>query len=64
MADQENVRATPDEKVVHRAKVWRDRDREATANRCDATRRAEYHARQQLREVVDLLEKNGRDERR
>jgi hypothetical protein len=59
MTQQENVRATPDEKVVHRAKAWRDRDKEATANRCDDTKRAEYFARQQLREAVDMLEKKG-----
>lgn len=59
MKDQEDIRATPAEKVVHRAKAWRDRDKAVTANRCDATRRAEYFARQQLREAVDMLEKKG-----
>lgn len=55
----ESRTATPDEKVVHRAKVWRDRDKEATASRCQDTKRAEYLARQQLREAVDMLEKRN-----
>jgi hypothetical protein len=57
MRDQQNTTATSHEKVVHRAKAWRDRDKAAIANRCDDTQRAEYFARQQLREAVDMLEK-------
>jgi hypothetical protein len=60
MAHQEDRRATPGEKVVQQAKVWRDRDKAAIANRCDDTKRAEYFARQQLREAVDMLEKKDR----
>jgi hypothetical protein len=59
MPDQEHNKATPGEKVVHQAKVWRDRDKAAIANRCDDTKRAEYLARQRLREAVDLLEKSS-----
>jgi|GEM_PF-2213156 len=57
MPPQENRMATPDEKVVHQVEVWRDRDKEAIANPCDATKRAEYRARQQLREAADMLKK-------
>jgi hypothetical protein len=57
MKDQQNRTATSHERVVHQAKAWRDRDKAAIADRCDDTRRAEYHARQQLREAVDMLEK-------
>lgn len=53
MQDQENKQATPDEKIAHAAKVWRPLDKDAIANKCDRTRRAEYHARQQLRRVID-----------
>jgi len=58
MPDQKHSKGTPDERVAYQARVWRDRDKEAIANRCTATQRAEYLARQQLREVVDLLEKS------
>jgi hypothetical protein len=53
MQDQENRKATPDEKIAHQARNWRKHDREAASNRCDNTRRAEYHARQKLREAID-----------
>ena len=61
MPEQEHSQATPAEKVAHQAKAWRDRDKEAIANRCDDTRRAEYLARQRLREAVDLAEKSQGD---
>jgi uncharacterized membrane protein len=57
MPDQENHRATPDEKIAHQAKAWRRFDKAAIADKCDSARRAEYHARQQLREAVDTLDK-------
>jgi hypothetical protein len=59
MPDQDHSEATAGEKVVHQATVWRDRDKEAIANRCEDTKRAEYLARQRLREAVDLLEKSS-----
>ena len=59
MTQQENTKATPDERIVHQARVWRRRDQEAIANSCSRTKRAEYLARQQLREVVDMLEKKA-----
>jgi len=46
--------ATPDEKIVHFAKQWRERDRDAIAAKPDRDKeRAEYRARQQLRQVID-----------
>jgi len=54
MTQQENVETTPDETVVRRARIWRDRDKAAIGG-CDRAKRAEYRARQQLREAVDLL---------
>jgi hypothetical protein len=53
MQDQENRKATPDEKIAHQARNWRARDKDATVNRSDKSRRAEYHARQKLREAID-----------
>lgn len=59
MGDQEKRTPTPNDIVVSKARAWRDRDKAAISNRCDDTKRAEYHARQQLREAVDMLEKKG-----
>lgn len=59
MAPQESIKATPDEKIAQKAKVWRRREKEAIACSCNATRRAEYNALQALREAVDLLEKKA-----
>jgi len=53
MKDQENRKATPDEKIAHQARQWRACDKEAVAQRSDNTRRAEYRARQKLREAID-----------
>ena len=53
MKDDENLKATPDEKIAHQARQWRACDKNAVANRSDITRRAEYHARQKLREAID-----------
>ena len=55
MSDQETKKATPDEKIAHAAREWRPLDKAAIANKCDSTKRAEYHARQKLREAVDTL---------
>jgi hypothetical protein len=59
MGDQENRTPTPEDIVVRQARAWRDRDKAAIANRGDANKRAEYFARQQLREAVDMLEKKS-----
>lgn len=45
--------ATVDEKISWYARVWRQAEKEAIANRCDRTKRAEHLARRQLREAVD-----------
>jgi hypothetical protein len=45
--------ATVDEKIAFYARVWRQAEKEAIANRCDRTKRAEHLARRQLREAVD-----------
>lgn len=51
---------TPDEKIVHFAKEWRRHDRQAIAAKPDRdTERAEYRARQQLRQVIDLAGEAG-----
>lgn len=55
MQGQETKKATPDEKIAHQARTWRDCDKAAIANRNDNTRKAEYHARQKLREVIDTV---------
>lgn len=57
MHDHETPGATPDEKLEHQLRTWRRFDKAAIANRSDSTRRAEYHARQKLRETADRLEK-------
>lgn len=59
MKQQENTGAITDESVVHKARAWRQRDREAIASPDHEAKRAEYYARQQLREAVDLLDKAG-----
>lgn len=52
---EESKKGTPDEKIVSKAKVWRFKDRKASAAGASSEdKRAEYHARNQLREAVDL----------
>jgi hypothetical protein len=47
--------ATADEKIAWFARVWRQADREAIADRDDEQkRRAEYWARSALRQAVDM----------
>ena len=54
MQGQETNKATPDEKIAHQARTWREVDRDAIANKQDPQKqRAEYRARQQLRNVID-----------
>lgn len=51
---QESKKGTPDEKIASTAKDWRRCDKQAIANKTDRfAQRAEYQARQKLREVVD-----------
>jgi len=60
MHEQEETRATPEEKVAHRARLWRASDKAAIGSSCSKVKRAEYLARQQLREAVDMLEQKAR----
>ena len=54
MQEQEKYKATPDEKIAHQARNWRDIDKAAIANRKDQEKQQqEYRARQQLRRVID-----------
>lgn len=55
MQDQKNRKATPDEKIAQAAREWRPLDKAAIGNPCDQTKKAEYRARQHLREVVDTV---------
>lgn len=51
--------ASPDEKIVHYAKEWRQCDKQKVADRQDPEKsRAEFRARQQLRHVIDLAGEN------
>ena len=46
MQGQETNKATPDEKIAHQARTWREVDRDAIANKQDPQKqRAEYRAR-------------------
>ncbi len=52
---QESKKGTPDQKIVHQAQVWRQRDRVAIDHKSDREKQtAEYRARQQLRDVIDM----------
>lgn len=48
---------TDDAKIARRARTWREFDKQYTAIKNDSTRKAEYHARQQLREAIDTERK-------
>ena len=49
-----NSRGTPDQKIASTAKVWRQRDEVAIADKQDSDKqRAEYAARKDLRKVID-----------
>jgi hypothetical protein len=51
---QESKKGTPDQRIASTAKVWRQRDQVAIADKTDQDKqRAEYHARKELRKVVD-----------
>lgn len=52
--EKKSSRGTPDEKIASHAKVWRQRDQVAIANKQDSDKqRAEYAARKDLRKVID-----------
>ena len=54
----ENTNASPDEKIAWWARVWRQADKEAIADRDDEQKkRAEYWARQALRQAIDMAER-------
>jgi len=51
---EESKKGTPDQRIASTAKVWRQRDQVAIADKSDVKKqRAEFAARQQLRQVVD-----------
>jgi hypothetical protein len=50
---------TDDERVAWFARVWRQADKEAIADRSDEQKkRAEYWARSALRQTIDMAERN------
>lgn len=50
--------ATADEKIAWFARVWRQADKDAIADRDDEQkRRAEYWARSALRQAIDMAER-------
>lgn len=54
------VEATPEERVLHLARKWRDCDKAAAADKQDhqaSTR--EYRARQELRAAIDRLPRSS-----
>lgn len=54
MEQQHSNKGTPDQRIANTAKVWRQRDQVAAANKQDHSKQiAEYRARQQLRDVID-----------
>lgn len=54
MGTMENPAATGDDKIAWLARVWRQADRDAIADKDSTTKqRAEYWARQLLRQAVD-----------
>jgi hypothetical protein len=55
MQDEQNRKATPDEKIAYQARQWRACDKAAIGTPGDETKQAEYRARQKLREVVDTV---------
>lgn len=53
MQDQENRKATPDEKIAHQARVWRACEKVSIGAKTDQAKKTTYHELQKLREVVD-----------
>lgn len=51
---QPSSKGTPDQIIAKKAKVWRQHDQDAIANKGDDTKqRAEYHARRDLAKTID-----------
>ena len=49
-----STKGTPDQRIASTAKVWRQRDQVAIADKGDVNKqRAEFMARQQLRKTID-----------
>ena len=54
----ENTNASPDEKIAWFARVWRQAEKAAIGDRSDEQKqRAEYWARQTLRQAIDMAER-------
>jgi len=54
----ENTQATADEKIAWFARIWRQAEKEAIADRSDEQKkRAEYWARSALRQAIDMAER-------
>lgn len=47
--------ATPEDRVIHLAKLWREADKTATATKDPGDASKEYRLRQELRGAVDKL---------
>lgn len=55
MQDEQNRKATPDEKIAHQARVWRACEKQLIGAKTDQAKKATYHELQKLREVVDTV---------
>lgn len=52
--DKTSSKGTPDQQIAHKAKVWRQHDQVAIADKADRTAQsAEWKARQELRQTID-----------
>jgi hypothetical protein len=49
-------------KAASQLRTWRRADKTAMVEKTDSARRAEYHERQNLRQVADTLEKRAQGE--
>lgn len=56
MQDDETKQVTPDQRIASQAKNWRRAEKRYLGNRTDATKNAQYHELQKLREAVDTTE--------
>jgi hypothetical protein len=56
---EQNRKGTPAQRIEHSARTWRERDKESIADKGDdVKKRAEFLARQKLREVIDTAREN------
>lgn len=55
---QEDTKQQAEGKIVARAIEWRERDIDAIADKTNEKKRAEYHAKQRLRDAIDQARKN------